>query len=506
MIRLLMVDDEQIVRDALLRTIDWVSLGYEARVAQNAMEALEIAAAWKPAILVTDIAMPVVDGIALIQQMRAFCPDLACIVISGYDAFEYARGALREGVTRYILKPFGANELIDAVEEALARIREKHSQQQKAEQGEKLIRMRPTLKKQMIRCLILGDDMQGASPGEIRALLELPEEGYRVVLLAPSPAADGLVERSLDLREIKEALQTICTVDLVIPADQQAIFVLTGADPGIVESELKKPGLMSLLVGISRGGMLKDLPTLLCQAREALLHAAFFGESAVVRYEDIATEALPTFGLDSLARYCDLILSETQPMRMRLLLKNALAIISLNVTDEAQRRVYWMQLFVALVDRNDAAGRAERMALLPTLSSMPREKVENLLIRTATEIASERMMFTSRQIEFLASRMLEAMKEHLHEDDFSLIKLAKDILYANADYLGRVFKKVYHQTFSQALQSLRMECAVRLLETEALTVSEVARRTGYGYNAQYFSQVFRGHFGHTPSEHIRQRL
>jgi two-component system response regulator YesN len=336
--------------------------------------------------------------------------------------------------------------------------------------------------------------------------VELPEDGFRVVLLAPSMAMEDFVGSRLAMEDIERALCAVCTVDMIISIDQQVILVLTGADPDALERELEKAGITPLLAGISQEGALKDLPKLLLQAREALLHAAFFGECAVILYDNIAQEALPAFDLHSLVQYCDLILSEAQPTRIQVLLKNMLSIISMYAADEAQRRVYWMQLFVALVDRDDAAGRAERMALLPTFASMPEEKAQNLLMRMVTEIACERMKFTSRQIEFLATRMLDAMKKHLEEDDFSLIKLAKEILYANANYLGRVFKRVYRQTFSQALQSLRMERAARLLETETLTVSEVARRTGFGHNTQYFAQVFRSFFGHTPSEHNRQRL
>jgi len=115
---LLVVDDEKPIREKLKNNIDWKEEGYHVYAAANGEEALKIIKAEEIDILVTDIQMPKLSGMNLIEKCRNINPELKIIVISGYAEFEYAQKSIRFGVNEYLLKPFRSQKLLSVVNQA----------------------------------------------------------------------------------------------------------------------------------------------------------------------------------------------------------------------------------------------------------------------------------------------------------------------------------------------------------------------------------------------------
>jgi len=112
MIRVLIADDEKRIRDGLAATLPWAELGMEVvGTAAHGEAALELARQTRPHILVTDVRMPRLDGLELVRQARALLPRLKVIILSGYDDFGYAQQAVKLGVSEYLVKPVGADEV-----------------------------------------------------------------------------------------------------------------------------------------------------------------------------------------------------------------------------------------------------------------------------------------------------------------------------------------------------------------------------------------------------------
>lgn len=112
MYRLVVIDDEHIVVDAVKIMINRLSLNYEVvGYAYDGIHGLEVVRQEKPDIVLTDIRMPGLDGLSLIEEAKEFCPDTIFVVISGYTEFEYARRALSMGVKDYIDKPISMEKL-----------------------------------------------------------------------------------------------------------------------------------------------------------------------------------------------------------------------------------------------------------------------------------------------------------------------------------------------------------------------------------------------------------
>lgn len=106
MYNVLVTDDEFYVRASIINRIDWASLGFNVPLqAENGVHALEILSTDPVHVLISDVRMPLMDGLTLIAKVRAEYPEILCIILSGYDEFEYARFALRQHVVDYLLKP-----------------------------------------------------------------------------------------------------------------------------------------------------------------------------------------------------------------------------------------------------------------------------------------------------------------------------------------------------------------------------------------------------------------
>lgn len=114
MYRIMIADDEEFVRDLLAKNIRSSSLNVEvAAEVGDGREALKTALALKPDIVITDVSMPFINGLELIEKLQKAGINSKNIVISGYDEFNYARRAIALGVKNYLLKPFLPKELMD---------------------------------------------------------------------------------------------------------------------------------------------------------------------------------------------------------------------------------------------------------------------------------------------------------------------------------------------------------------------------------------------------------
>ena len=110
-LRVLLVDDEIIIREGSKRLFDWEA--HDCQVvgeAADGMEALAQIDALRPDIAIMDINIPIMNGLKVIQTARLKHPDMAFVIVSGYDDFDYCREALRLQITDYILKPVDYEE------------------------------------------------------------------------------------------------------------------------------------------------------------------------------------------------------------------------------------------------------------------------------------------------------------------------------------------------------------------------------------------------------------
>ena len=137
MYRVLLVDDEALIREAISENTKWNELGYElAGTCKNGREAKDFIEREQVDLLLTDICMPHMDGMELTKFVYEEHREIKVVIISGYDEFEYAKKAVKYQVAEYILKPITAVEL----SETLLKVREKLDEERLKKENIKRIR------------------------------------------------------------------------------------------------------------------------------------------------------------------------------------------------------------------------------------------------------------------------------------------------------------------------------------------------------------------------------
>ena len=115
--KVMLVEDEEFILQGIRYIIDWEEIAMEVTsMAHNGKEALEMFRQEPADIVVTDVEMPLMNGLDLLEEIRKISPRTRFLILSGYDEFEYAKQAVRYQVMEYILKPVTPAELTEVLE------------------------------------------------------------------------------------------------------------------------------------------------------------------------------------------------------------------------------------------------------------------------------------------------------------------------------------------------------------------------------------------------------
>lgn len=123
MLKVLIVEDEEMIRKGIVLTVDWAALDcVVVGEAANGLEGLEAARRLEPSLIITDLKMPQMDGIEMLRTLRSEGCNAYVIILTAYDNFSYAQSALRLGAVDYLLKPFHDGDLENAVNRLRSRL------------------------------------------------------------------------------------------------------------------------------------------------------------------------------------------------------------------------------------------------------------------------------------------------------------------------------------------------------------------------------------------------
>lgn len=185
MIKLMIVDDEQIVRDGIKFIIektfqDTIEIVHSAKSGREAIEAYE---EYRPHIILMDIQMPGINGIDAIKEIKLMNNLVKVVIISAYEQFEYAKSAVELGVNEYILKPINKTRLETVLHQLILDVEKEREQKNKEiETQEKMDRIIPVLEYGYIYSILMNDDYQKES-SDYYSLLNLQKEyGYMMVI------------------------------------------------------------------------------------------------------------------------------------------------------------------------------------------------------------------------------------------------------------------------------------------------------------------------------------
>ncbi|MBW5449285.1 response regulator [Cohnella sp. CFH 77786] len=518
---ILIADDEAIFRDYLRQALDWEALGFRiCGEARNGVEALELSERMKPDLALVDINMPLMDGLALTEELKKRYPLMDIILVTGHNEFDYARTAIRLGVEDYILKPFSKDELVLT----LLKCRQKYRDTLEARQTEQADRQ--LMAESILNRLISGE---AAEPAE-RLAERLKQLGVK--LGAKHTAAcieiDHMERRwneSAERQLWKFAVENILRETM---EEEGELLVFHGPEGRIVclrqengDSRTSRAGLegyekvcryirkylkltVTIGVGTCREGV-SGIRRSFEEARQALQSKFMLGEDRVIAYGDLespgAGTAFPADTNETLAHM--LRMGDWEGLNGKL--EELFAVIrdrrlSLDLTYVAC--MGWVSVCLSHVSEaghpiEDCFGEH----FFPYAEIRRMETSEGVkawmksLFRQALEYVGRHKQTRSAVI---AKNARQYIEQHYGDPELSVEGVAAHV-FVNPSYLRAVFKKAYGMTAGEYIIHVRMTRAKALIGGP-LRLSDVAERVGFA-DPGYFSRSFRKFFGVSPSEY-----
>lgn len=514
--KIMLVDDDEIIREGMKKIILKAGRSWEvaAEAGDGEIALQRLAEQSDIDLLITDVRMPIMDGIELIKRVRETNEKIKIIVLSGYDEFSYVRKAFINGAQDYLLKPFQKQELISRIEKVEAELLEDAETEQHSKRN-----------KNILIADVISHMIKGNKDEVSKDILELEALGvktdysyYQVFAIRADQyykqypdiwqyqkQLNEDASQIFDFLHKREGFECCCYIN-----EQEIIILLfcnskeQGEDiskkiydvlNGRGETYTDTLGISNVHSDLSEAGNTYQ------EAEEAVLSRFYLGQKRIIHYNEIAGKCVdiqydlePT--VSQLVHYiemCDYIntkkiveqlfldLSYSKPDKFRKYMHNFIEMLIMRVKDFENVLLVFGQDYQFYIDNLNTYRE-----LKTYVSSILKEMIEY--------IKSEKEKKSKRRVE-LAKIYME---EHYHEP-ITLNDIA-DYVELNASYFSNLFKAEVGMNFSEYLLNIRMEEAKKLLRDPKIKVYEIGNMIGYE-DAVSFGRAFKKKLGMSPKEY-----
>lgn len=494
MIKLIIVEDEKVIRETLSKSINWDEMGIELiGTCENGIEAYDMILDESPDIVMTDIRMPGLSGLELIQEIKEMNLAISFIVLSGYDEFEYARTAMRFGVKQYLLKPSTEKQIEEAVLQSVKEIQELKMHLEIVEQKNILVNR---IRQDAMYHLIMGGlaTEQDELEDDLNRLIESyskymdfyyePYRLYKIFYLEQENLKGFLQDlkvHSMGSREIY-SIYVKNTLLLFEPNgySEKEINEVCGEKYREVELEIEDyANLFGLLKGILWKIRRYDTISMVREGSLVTLNNSY----NIVKRINHVYKSSQNLSDKQIGELCSYIAETVELIDdiecMRLVAGNIVMCLSAIAA-------------CTIMDTTEFLAGLNEMKDLDEIKTALNKLLEK----------SRKPILDDKYGE-LVKTIMKYVENNISDSKLTLKKIAEEQLFLNVDYVSRQFQKSTGKKFSQYLTEARIRKAKELLIEGDGKVSNVAAQAGYGENAQYFSQVFKKITGLTPSKWIQ---
>ena len=537
-VNVLIVDDEVVIREGIIKSIDWSS--YEVNIvgeASNGVEALGIFEKLRPDIVITDIRMPVMDGLELSRNLIELMPSVKLVILTGYGEFEYAKKAIELKVSNFILKPVGAEELIKIVLKLRDDINIEKTKASEGKSLELLLQENlPVIRGRFINRLTDGS-CSAISRDEIfkkakTLSMDLSGPLYQVFILAIDDyffCVDNLAPEKREL--IFDSVLNIADEALALYAKGFLCRNEIGLFVGIVntghhafnivgmckhlQALILKHLKISISIGI--GNEKNDISRAFesfDEAFTALRNRIYKGKNVVIHIKDVSGDN----GMTSSG-----FLQSYNNEEKELLL--CLKLIDQNKVNDLLNRLF--ERFVSMkADYNNIKNVCLKL-LLAAFREMDEMGINiegrlNIQFDLFNEIEKCEIIDNVKiWIINVTGKMIGIIENEKNETYKSIVKIAIDYImkhyneplslttiaekvHVTPNYFSRVFKKETSENFIEWLNTYRIEKAKEFLTDISMKTYEVAEKVGFNDYKQ-FSYNFRKYVGCSLTEYKNQR-
>lgn len=508
MYRIVIADDETSIRNGIEYLIDWKSMDCEIVAAcKNGVQVLEVVRKEKIDIVISDIRMPMMDGIELAKILHEEFPHVAVIILTAYSDFDYAKQALQCGVNDYIIKNEFIKELPQSIEETKRRLDEREKQRKK----EQLTIA--NLKKNILEALMFDRLMFSENDIMVYGLDKKQycvcccefsyegEEKNRPNILRAMENFLGMASSSFEhylLHSSVEGMIILLCLDMPEPFEVQDVFILFTEIMHIAEEFLR----VAIKVGISKIVTVENLYEGYKQAEKALFYCTSSGNEIILSDEK---------GTES--NWWDSFISLKNEMVKLLFERNY---------QQAEEKLKQVEKLLGSCCLPLETVQVNILSLCQAIFRTLDEKFEIEDIRTM-EVDLYKQVYNGKTLFYLlklcdtcfyqAKEILEqapidkhylinAINDYIRKNCCENLTLRQisDAVHASTSYISRLYKKKTGVTLTTAINRLRIQRAKTLLKDSTYKIYEIAQMVGIE-DAGYFTNLFIRYEGCSPSEY-----
>jgi two-component system response regulator YesN len=505
MIKIIIVEDEPAAMRYLRSIIEIKCSGFEiVDTAENGEEGIEKIRLLKPDIVISDIRMGEMDGIELISRVKEEDPFIYSIIVSGYQDFEYAKGAIKGGASDYLLKPVNANQLRDTLDKISEKVYKDYNE----------------------KCIMI---LKEVSSGRIVEpwLIEkyLPYKNFSAAILRknglPSrfSSKHGSIYNGISL-EINAAIDIKSDNVWVVPGrdDQELVFFYTSE---IISENSFQDYIMGLgeklksgyhtTVFSSKIFTIEECAKILSEMKRALDNSIVLGVSQKINFSpEVRNTADKRVSLDgTIVNKINFLLSNSMKEELNKELRKLFSI-----WEKERRAQLWIEnslrQILQLVEKQYANHSNENdydMEFLLNEALYYSTSFDELMINVWDIVqriieGSQKKSHKMNSLEFFKSTQ-KYVEENLSEQ-LSLGSVCS-MFEISQPYLSKLYRKYEDMSFNEYVTKKRIDKAKQLIEENPkMPLKDIAAFVGYS-DPFYFSRVFRAETGIPPSEYLESK-
>lgn len=533
-IKVFLVEDEMVIRRGIKNSIDWEKEGYIfCGEASDGELAYPMIIKEKPDILITDIRMPFMDGLELCKLVKKELPNIKILILSGYDEFDYAKEAIRLGVTEYLLKPISSGKLLEAlngVSESIRREKEdkdlvrkymeemrENTEHEKQKFFEQMIagnlsmadaletgkKYEMNLSAGMYNLLLfrftLGEEnrksgeLLGEAEYAIEKLTERLEyvfefqrgvEGWAFLLMADNEEqmSERVKELSKDLEEIMKNYSTIAYFGGI----GQPVARLRELEESFREAERALAARFTMelnrIISVEDIRMAQNVDTL------DDIEITSFGE--IEKTRTMLEKFLNNGAEDEIDEFVDVYINELPEENLKSVLMRQYIIMDAYIV---------MMSFCEKIEGIEGEMQAQSEELKNSMkTSQTLEEIKNYIRMLLKKIIGVRDTISGRRYSDIIEIAKDQIRKTYMSDEISLNTIAAEV-GMSPSYFSSIFSKEMGKTFVEYLTEIRMDRAKELLMCSSMKTSEIGYEVGYK-DSHYFSYIFKKTQNCTPKE------
>lgn len=496
MLKLIIADDERMIRETISTIIDWKQYDIQlVGLCKNGLEAYDMILDESPDIVLTDIRMPGMDAMELIEKTSEIDSPPQFILLSGYGEFEYAKKAMKYGVKHYLLKPCHESQILESIQDVAKDCYQKYSMPyRREEQFQVASNMAHDVMFSIINDTIYRNQPYEETFRTFEPFLDFYFAYYQLIYVyfLEEPYLEAYLS---GLSEYCTRKMPYVTVHGIYTRNTLILFFRDFAVnydsflKFLTSMELPGQPVRPQVELVSHRNLCSLLPVILDKVRRY----------SIIYY-------IHSFHVISCCNY-NVILEELEQLSSSIMGGDSGKLEQLTgLLDEIQDLKFLKQisssLFLKIALNNPQVSTAELTNFLNVLEQETElSRVKGNIIRYLESFLEKQKNMDSTSV--MVGQIFEYVEQNISSPSLNLKFISEQKLFMNTDYVSRKFQKETGVKFSTYLTSVRIRKAKEYLAaSDPEKIQNVAKMVGCGNNPQYFSQLFRKQTGMTPSAYV----